>query len=42
MLRMIEQDEKVAYSAVATILLIVALAVLLLLDLLQRRVARRA
>jgi sulfate transport system permease protein len=41
MLRMIENDQTVAYAAVAAVLLLVALAVLLGLDVLQRRVARR-
>jgi sulfate transport system permease protein len=41
MLRQIENDQKVAYASVATVLLIVALAVLILLDVLQRRVSRR-
>ncbi|GAB2468009.1 ABC transporter permease [Jatrophihabitans fulvus] len=41
MLRMIENDEKVKYASIATVLLIVALVVLVTLDVLQRRVARR-
>jgi sulfate transport system permease protein len=41
MLRMIENDETVGYASVAAVLLVVAIAVLLILDLLQRRVARR-